>query len=101
MDELAIQAIFNILVKDCGASNDSWDQFRHSMKLHDSSMSLEFRFKGGVGFGGKFHRDNRDSKWRVSCYPEDETPERLETIRRANIMLEGIRQRWLAGEIKW
>jgi hypothetical protein len=46
----------------------------------------EWRFQGSLGFGGKFFRDSNG--YRVSCYPEDKTPERNAAISRANSRLQ-------------
>jgi hypothetical protein len=43
----------------------------------------EYRFMGALGFGGKFWQQSMT----VTCYPEDETPERRAIIERANAAL--------------
>lgn len=53
---------------------------------------VEWRFQGGLGFGGKLYWNGR---WfRVSCYPEHETPERKEMIAEANTRLKSIKKGW-------
>ncbi len=43
--------------------------------------TIEFRFIGDFGFGGKFYVAN--GKAYIECYPEDDTPER--TARKTEI----------------
>ena len=47
----------------------------------------EYRFCGSLGFGGKYWQERN----KVTCYLEDETPERLEVIERTNQALERVR----------
>lgn len=51
--------------------------------------ATEWRFRGSLGFGGKLFT-RTDMSCYVACYVEDETPDRLATIRRANTMLSEI-----------
>lgn len=55
----------------------------------------EYRFQGVLGFGGKFWNDG--GPWRVDCYPEDETRERLEAIAGTN---QALRLLWDAREME-
>ncbi len=72
----------------CGAPVHLKDAFFYHLK-HGGQ---EFRFQGKLGFGGKFYyRPNYQSnepRAYVSCYLEDETPERLRIIKEANAALE-------------
>ena len=49
----------------------------------------EWRFGGGLGFGGKVW--NNAGRWYVTCYSEDETPEREEIIAKTNEALAKLR----------
>src|SRR4051812_42949120 len=55
----------------------------------------EFRFQGGLGFGGKFW--NANNRWYITCYREDEDSERLEAIRRADARLAELRLEYLGS----
>ena len=57
---------------------------------------MEYRFQGSLGFGGKlwvtlgyipFNPVRVVNRMYVSCYPEDQTPERLKTIEKVNGLL--------------
>jgi hypothetical protein len=50
-----------------------------------SARHPEYRFQGAVGFGGKLNFDGH--RLYVTCYREDETPERLKDIDAANAKL--------------
>ncbi len=81
-----IHAVWNILVNLCGAPEHLKSDFLYRMKEHGergtASGSLEFRFCGRLGFGGKVYITDRGV--RVSCYPEDESVERRDVIVKAN-----------------
>lgn len=49
---------------------------------------IEYRIGGPLGFGGKvwFNADH----WYVTCYREDETPERVGAINRTNAALDAL-----------
>jgi hypothetical protein len=89
-------AVYDILVKHCGASGHS-DEKADFAFLETSRVVHEYRFQGALGFGGKFwrttgvHREDPDLRWSVSCYPEDLTPERQEMIDAANTALDELR----------
>lgn len=80
--------IFDILVKECGASEYWRNNFVH-IHSEPHGRCQEYRFQGSLGFGGKFR--NRENRWFVDCYKEDETPERLETIKRTNDLLKQLK----------
>ncbi|MCK5641158.1 MAG: hypothetical protein KAJ19_10185 [Gammaproteobacteria bacterium] len=61
-------AVFDILVEDCGACEDERGSFVH----YFTTGGQEYRFRGMLGFGGKF----RPKTMSVDYYPEDKTPER-------------------------
>lgn len=80
------EAVWQILVEECGAT------FDHGFVFHETTKYIdEWRFMGRLGFGGKFRRNRgwRDDgtwgeKWYVDCYPEDETDDRRALIAAAN-----------------
>lgn len=78
-------AVYDVLVEECGALDD--DQERHSFKLLWPEC-VEFRFQGRLGFGGKVWHNRR--RVYVTCYPEDQIPERLAMIERANERLAAV-----------
>jgi hypothetical protein len=78
-------AIWDLLIREAGASEHQRLEF---LQLATSGLT-EFRFQGTLGFGGKFY-GTRD-KWRIACYREDETPERLAVIKVVNGELEIMR----------
>lgn len=53
-----------------------------------SPFPKEFRFQGKLGFGGKAHFSG--GRAYVSCYPEDDTPERNAIKRVLNDRLKGL-----------
>lgn len=67
-------SVFDVL-KNIGGAHESMRKdfiYRHTSE----SPCDEYRFQGKLGLGGKYwRRENR-----VSCYREDETPERLRLI---------------------
>lgn len=80
-------AIYTVLVEECGASEAERTSFVRYVEEHES---VEWRFSGNLGFGGKFHRSALINTARVSCYSEDRTPARAEIIKRANERLDTI-----------
>lgn len=82
VDEAKIANLFyDIIVEECGASDRDRDDFVDYM-TDDTGFPKEFRFQGHLGFGGKFYKT--PNRCYVSCYPEDQTPERQIMIARAN-----------------
>jgi hypothetical protein len=79
--------VYKVLVEECGApdSVDSVNLFVQVSGRQENSP-LEYRFQGALGFGGKLYTP----EMRVSCYREDETPERLAMIDRANARLAAL-----------
>ncbi|KKN19810.1 hypothetical protein LCGC14_0941940 [marine sediment metagenome] len=82
MTDLAYQ-IYKILVEHAGANTGPTRDMFLVWFVEESKFDLsrEFRFQGSLGFGGKFWRNGR---FYVTCYSEDETPERMATIERTN-----------------
>ncbi len=68
--------IYDMLQQHCGAT----DYWRENFLQCQGDGCREYRFQGSLGFGGKFWSES----WRVSCYIEDETPERMQAIKAAN-----------------
>ncbi|WP_426513135.1 hypothetical protein ACPPVO_22415 [Dactylosporangium sp. McL0621] len=79
-------AVFDVLVAHAGV----YEEQRDELVYHLTHGCEEFRFMGSLGFGGKLYVEPR--RWRVSCYREDETPERVEAIRVTNEALVGLRE---------
>jgi hypothetical protein len=86
MNEQIANSIYNLLIARVGASEKWRDDFVYHMLC---GRTREYRFQGILGFGGKFYTD----KWRVSCYPEDETIERNKAIETVNIELKNLKER--------
>jgi hypothetical protein len=76
-------AVWDVLVIHVGAYDSS--NARADFILHQTTgFCPEYRFGGTLGFGGKIYRTDARGRWRVSCYREDETPERLHAMALAN-----------------
>ena len=84
--------IWQILVEECGANNDS-ETFEIATTIEGTT---EYRFCGHLGFGGKIYFQDRIT---VSCYPEDETPERLLMINKANNRLLDLELQYIKADI--
>lgn len=89
---LQAEAVWITLVIACGADAEKQDDF---VRLAQQMDSLEYRFQGNLGFGGKVYvgRFEKDPP-RVSCYKEDETPKRRKTINNVNQLLTAIAKLW-------
>ena len=73
--------IYNVLIALTGAPVADKENFiYHHIRPNGPN---EWRFCGSLGFGGKYWSEDN----RVSCYSEDETPEREEIIKLTNIAL--------------
>jgi len=85
LTETEWKQVYGILKEECGARDldESWacSEFLHS-QLRGTT---EFRFCGTLGFGGKLC--NSGGRLYVSCYSEDDTPEREAAIKAANARL--------------
>ena len=95
------QDVYVVLVEECVANPNKESEFLLQIEEYNRSQSdfhrfpFETRFMGALGFGGKFYRDNRDGRWYVSCYREDETPARRAMIDSANTRLDVLRQKYI------
>lgn len=69
--------VWGILTKFAGASAHPSCEIAFVQTQKEGCT--EYRFQGHLGFGGKFWNDG--GKWYITCYQEDETPERREIIR--------------------
>lgn len=85
------EVVWEILKKHCGVDDTARQEFLlNSPKTVSDHETLEFRFMGALGFGGKIRYSVRD-KFHVDCYPEDSTPERKVMIEAANTELKTLR----------
>lgn len=83
--------VWKILKEHCGAGDYWRENFLQVAKAHEErGHDLEYRFQGALGFGGKVYIERHRAP-RVSCYKEDDTPERLKMIRKANKALAMLR----------
>jgi len=76
--------VVDVLVEECGLNPQTWEDIQEFLT---SASGQEFRFQGGLGFGGKLW--NKEDKIIVSMYREDAErfPERGGMIDRANVRL--------------
>lgn len=88
------ERVYNILVEHAGASPDPDERLAFT-SLQVVEHVPEYRFIGGLGFGGKFWIDS--DRWFVTCYREDETPARLAMIETTNQALADLRSRIRTG----
>lgn len=81
--------VYDILVQEAGAVEDERESFlHHHPPTHTPS---EWRFRGKLGFGGKFRCDpHRKVPYYVSCYHEDRTPERAAIEMKVNNLLKDL-----------
>jgi hypothetical protein len=82
--ELA-EAVYQVLVDTCRANSSGLSGFVYNFTSNDTGR--EWRFQGSLGFGGKFWYP----EMAVDCYLEDETPDRLASIDKANSMLYALK----------
>jgi hypothetical protein len=93
-----LDAVYTILVEECAAPAGQREMFTSVLRreIRRGDGGIEYRFQGALGSGGKFRTcyvgPPAFDRYRlyVDCYREDETPERLEMIRRANERLEQV-----------
>ena len=85
LDLITLSTIYDILIRCCGASENEEDrlEFVNHAMAHDPSHTLEFRFQGSLGFGGKIWIYNSEVPY-VNFYPEDSTPSRERAVLGAN-----------------
>ena len=90
IEEAWLEIVWDILERTCGAMPGMRDEFVSTATRYiKDGKSLEFRFQGDLGFGGKIWIEER-RPIRVSCYPEDENPERVRKMAVANRWLKEL-----------
>jgi hypothetical protein len=77
--------IYDMLREECNAP----PHLREDFIFEQGEGCREFRFQGGLGFGGKFYVSH--SEWRVDCYTEDLNTTRRAMMRMANLRLANMR----------
>lgn len=104
IDEQIANEIYDLLVDHAGAStkDNRRAQFIHFLTNDAASIhdTLEFRFMGALGFGGKFwigresFLDESDPNWHgewwVNQYREDETPETVSMVKATQSSLNAL-----------
>jgi len=86
--------IWAVLVEECECRDDPRNKRSFVNYLaEEHGFGHEWRFQGGLGFGGKFHNDH--FSWRCTCYSEHKTPARLAMIERANMRLAALRGEYI------
>lgn len=80
--------VWTILVDRAGAGEAGREEF---VFVQTRGRCDEYRFIGGLGFGGKFWTSMHGPRWYVTAYREDCTPERQRMIDDANAALAGLR----------
>lgn len=82
-----LNKVYDLLISIGGAddSNNLRESFIYNHK-DSKHICKEWRFAGKLGFGGKYLSETNT----VNCYPEDETPERLEIIKSLNVELKKL-----------
>ena len=89
-------AIWDILVFECGASESSPVSGRESfvafLKGRPLGQLTEYRFQGAIGFGAKLYFEH--NCFRVGCYSEERTPYVDLMIAEANARLNAFHARW-------
>ena len=77
LDQEYLNKVWDILVEHAGA----YEPLRENFLASVDTATREWRFQGQLGFGGKvWFEDGRAT--RVSCYPEDLTPQLSRTIQK-------------------
>jgi hypothetical protein len=88
----AAEKIYDYLIEHGGARShiiDGVDVEKDAFVFHASEQGItEYRCVSKLGFGGKFW--NNMDRWYVSCYKEDETPERKKLIEQINEFLSAL-----------
>lgn len=81
--------VYDILVREAGAVEDERDSF---LSYHPPKETpTEWRFRGHLGFGGKFRCDvHRKTPMYVSFYSEDRNANREAIQAKVNDLLKGL-----------
>lgn len=90
-DSSTLSSIYDVLIRCCGASERESERnsFIQVAEDWDYKFPFEYRFMGSLGLGGKVWLPKGRSP-RVSCYAEDETPERRKEIEKTNRYLKEL-----------
>lgn len=88
MTEEIANRIYDILVEDCAASKIMRDSWVHH-QTNPNEFTIEWRFSGLMGFGGKFWRNG--GRWYVDAYSEDYTPKMEKLIAATNKKIDAVR----------
>jgi hypothetical protein len=88
-NEATLGRFYDILVETAGASGHHYERrsFVQCALNWDYRFSFEYRFQGLLQFGGKIWLPLDKAPY-VSCYREDDSPERKEIIEKTNVLLE-------------
>lgn len=86
--------VYTVLVDVAGAVDSPVDREQFRRFWWEADSYREYRFIGRLGFGGKLWI--QPERMYVSCYREDETPERLEIVKRTNNALDSLARGWVA-----
>lgn len=86
-------AVWAVLVEHAGASPRPHARADFVSNAREGTWS-EWRFMGDLGYGGKVW--NAYQSFRVTCYAENETPERLAIVQKVNPLLQQIHNDWRA-----
>lgn len=88
-DEAALGRFYDLLIETAGASRLHYDRrsFIQCALNWNYHFTFEYRFEGLLGFGGKIWLPLDKAPY-VSCYREDDSPERLKIIEKTNALLE-------------
>lgn len=82
MTDTYADLVYDVLVVKAGATESQRQQF-----VATWPKCNEYRFMGSLGFGGKVWAPKHGRPAAVSCYREDESPERLAVIEDVNQLL--------------
>src|SRR5690349_18705869 len=84
------------LLRLLGAPESAEENYVSHFTKSPGHVPEEWRFQGVLGGGGKLYLERE--RWRVGCYKEDDTPERIAMIRSANSVLDVLRQKYGGGD---
>jgi hypothetical protein len=86
VDEFTAECVWDVLVECCNVSDNIINRSAFVNAAIEGRWT-EFRFGGSLGFGGKVWNNGC---FYITCYKEDETPERIRAMEKANEELEKI-----------
>jgi hypothetical protein len=82
-------AVYDILVKHADELEDEYSR-EDFVSAQTREYISEYRFMGGLGFGGKFRRRS-DDHWYVDCYSENLNKRTRAIIKATNNALDAYR----------